>query len=163
MGINRKRRSRPAQLCTPCRSAGWTVSTGCTAGGLDGGGTGSWSCCTGAFGDGQQAENSYGWDQLADNANFVVAYPDGVGHTWNAHGCSAPAAQEYIDDVGYITTMVGEISAAMPIDHSRVYATGISNGGIMSYALACNGRIFAAIGGTGHRTRPLPRPAPRRR
>jgi len=100
----------------------------------------------GAFGDGQQAENSYGWDQLADNANFVVAYPDGVGHTWNAHGCCGTAAQEYIDDVGFITTMVGEISAAMPIDQSRVYATGISNGGIMTYALACNSGIFAAIG-----------------
>jgi polyhydroxybutyrate depolymerase len=100
----------------------------------------------GAFGDGQQAENSYGWDQLADNAKFVVAYPDGVGHTWNAHGCCGTAEQENIDDVGFITTMVGEISAAMPIDQSRVYATGISNGGIMTYALACNSGIFAAIG-----------------
>ena len=42
--------------------------------------------------------------------------------------------------------MVGQISADLPIDKSRVYATGISNGGIMSYALACNTGIFAAIG-----------------
>jgi polyhydroxybutyrate depolymerase len=100
----------------------------------------------GAFGDGQQAETSYGWDQLADTAKFVVAYPDGIGATWNAHGCCGKAAQENIDDLGFITTMVGEISAAMPIDPSRVYATGISNGGIMTYALACNSGIFAAIG-----------------
>lgn len=100
----------------------------------------------GAFGDGQQAENSYGWDQLADSAKFVVAYPDGVGQTWNAHGCCGKAAAENIDDVGFITAMVGQISAAMPIDPSRVYVTGISNGGIMSYALACNSGIFAAIG-----------------
>ena len=100
----------------------------------------------GAFGDGQQAENSYGWDQLADSAKFVVAYPDGVGHTWNAHGCCGTAEQENIDDVGFITAMVGEVSTSLPIDAARVYATGISNGGIMTYALACNSGIFAAIG-----------------
>jgi polyhydroxybutyrate depolymerase len=100
----------------------------------------------GAFGDAEQAENSYGWDQLADSAKFVVAYPDGVGQTWNAHGCCGKAAGENLDDLGFITTMVGEISADLPIDKSRVYATGISNGGIMTYALACNSGIFAAIG-----------------
>jgi polyhydroxybutyrate depolymerase len=100
----------------------------------------------GAFGDAEQAENSYGWDALADSAKFVVAYPDGIGQTWNAHGCCGKAERENIDDVGFITTMVGEIEAALPIDKSRVYLTGISNGGIMSYALACNSGIFAAIG-----------------
>lgn len=100
----------------------------------------------GGFGDGEQAENSYGWDELADSAKFIVAYPDGIGHAWNAHGCCGKAEQENIDDVGFITTIVGEISAAQPIDQARVYVTGISNGGIMAYALACNSGIFAAIG-----------------
>jgi polyhydroxybutyrate depolymerase len=100
----------------------------------------------GATGTGQQAENSYGWDQLADSAKFVVAYPDGIGRSWNGHGCCAKAMRENIDDVGFITAMVGQISADLPIDKSRVYAAGISNGGIMSYALACNSGIFAAIG-----------------
>jgi polyhydroxybutyrate depolymerase len=115
----------------------------------------------GAFGDGEQAENSYGWDQLADSGKFVVAYPDGIGHTWNAHGCCGKAEQENIDDVGFITTMVGEISAALPIDQSRIYATGISNGGIMSYALACNSGIFAAIGpDSATQLDPCPAPHP---
>ena len=115
----------------------------------------------GAFGDGEQAENSYGWDQLADSTKFVVAYPDGIGHTWNAHGCCGKAEQENIDDVGFITTMVGEISAALPIDQSRIYATGISNGGIMSYALACNSGIFAAIGpDSATQLDPCPAPHP---
>ena len=100
----------------------------------------------GATGTGEQAENSYGWDQLADSAHFVVAYPDGVGRSWNGHGCCSKAMRENIDDVGFITAMVGQISADLPIDKSRVYAAGISNGGIMSYALACNTSIFAAIG-----------------
>jgi polyhydroxybutyrate depolymerase len=100
----------------------------------------------GAFGDGEQAENDYGWDALADSAKFVVAYPNGVGATWNGHGCCGKSERENIDDVGFITTMVGQISAGLPIDKARVYATGISNGGIMSYALACNSAMFAAIG-----------------
>jgi polyhydroxybutyrate depolymerase len=100
----------------------------------------------GATGTGEQAEKSYGWDQLADSAHFVVAYPDGVGHSWNGHGCCGKAMREKIDDVGFITAMVGQISADLPIDKSRVYATGISNGGILSYALACNSGMFAAIG-----------------
>jgi polyhydroxybutyrate depolymerase len=100
----------------------------------------------GASGTGEQAEKSYGWDQLADSAQFVVAYPDGVGHTWNGHGCCGKAMRENVDDVGFITAMVGQISAGLPIDKSRVYAAGFSNGGIMSYTLACNTGIFAAIG-----------------
>jgi polyhydroxybutyrate depolymerase len=100
----------------------------------------------GATGSGEQAEKSYGWDQLADSAKFVIAYPDGIGRSWNGHGCCGKAARENIDDVGFITAMVGQIGADLPIDKSRVYAAGISNGGIMSYALACNSGIFAAIG-----------------
>lgn len=100
----------------------------------------------GAFGDGEQAETSYGWDQLADSAKFVVAYPDGVGQTWNGHGCCGKAVQENIDDVGFITAMIGQISTDLPIDKARVYAAGISNGGIMTFALACSSSVFAAIG-----------------
>src|SRR5277367_1445971 len=100
----------------------------------------------GATGTGEQAENSYGWDPLADSAKFVVAYPDGVGRAWNGHGCCGQPARENIDDVGFITAMVGQISATTAIDKSRVYATGMSNGGIMSYTLACNTGTFAAIG-----------------
>jgi polyhydroxybutyrate depolymerase len=100
----------------------------------------------GVTGNAEQAENSYGWDPLADSAKFIVAYPDGVGRAWNGHGCCGQAARENIDDVGFITAMVGKISAVTAIDKSRVYVAGMSNGGIMSYTLACNSAIFAAIG-----------------
>ena len=43
----------------------------------------------GGFGSVQQAERAYGWDQLADDAKFVVAYPDGVGRAWNVGPDSA--------------------------------------------------------------------------
>jgi polyhydroxybutyrate depolymerase len=115
----------------------------------------------GATGDGQQAERSYGWDQLADSAKFVMAYPDGIGRSWNGHGCCAKAMRENVDDVGFITAMVGQISAGVPIDKRRVYAAGISNGGIMAYALACNTGMFAAIGAdSATQMDPCPAPHP---
>jgi polyhydroxybutyrate depolymerase len=100
----------------------------------------------GGFGSAEQAERTYGWNQVADAQKFVVAYPDGIGRAWNVHGCCGRAAGQSIDDVGFISAMVGDIGRGVDIDSSRTYATGISNGGMMSYALACNSDMFAAIG-----------------
>jgi polyhydroxybutyrate depolymerase len=101
----------------------------------------------GGFGSGTQAEQYYGWDQEADHNGFVVVYPDGLNHAWNTGGgcCGTPAKQN-TDDVGFIKTMVAAIQGEVPIDPARIYATGISNGGIMAYRLACDTDLFAAIG-----------------
>jgi polyhydroxybutyrate depolymerase len=101
----------------------------------------------GGFGSGEQAERAYGWDQLADSAKFVIAYPDGLNRAWNAGGgCCGRPAREGIDDVAFITAAVADIGRNVGIDPARVYVTGISNGGNMSYTLACNTAVFAAIG-----------------
>ena len=44
----------------------------------------------GGYGSGGQAEQAYGWDALADRHCFLVAYPDGVGRSWNAGWCCGP-------------------------------------------------------------------------
>jgi polyhydroxybutyrate depolymerase len=101
----------------------------------------------GGFGSARQAERAYGWDQMADSAKFVVAYPDGEGRAWNTNGgCCGRPGRENIDDVGFITAVVADVSANIGVDANRVHATGISNGGMMAYALACNTGTFAAIG-----------------
>jgi polyhydroxybutyrate depolymerase len=102
----------------------------------------------GWYGSAEGAERSYGWDQLADSAKFVAVYPDGVKRAWNVNGggCCGRPAQENIDDVGFISAVVANVAKNIGIDTSRVYATGMSNGGIMSYTLACNTTLFAAIG-----------------
>ena len=101
----------------------------------------------GGFGSAQQAERAYGWDQLADGAKFVVAYPDGVGRAWNVNGgCCGRPGRQGIDDVGFVTAVANEVAANVNVDRSRLYATGISNGGMLAYALACNTSTFAAIG-----------------
>lgn len=102
----------------------------------------------GGFASAAQAERAYRWDELADSAKFVVAYPDGLNRAWNTNGgnCCGPSAREGVDDIGFITAAVADIARNIGIDPSHVYATGISNGGIMSYTLACNTGVFAAIG-----------------
>jgi polyhydroxybutyrate depolymerase len=102
----------------------------------------------GGFGSAAQAERSYGWDRLADSSKFVVAYPDGLNRAWNVNGggCCGRPAKESIDDVGFITAAVADIGRNVSIDASRVYAAGMSNGGMLSYTLACDTTLFAAIG-----------------
>ena len=99
----------------------------------------------GGFGNGAQAEHSYHWDTEADKGHFLVAYPDGQGRAWNAGGCCGNPAQSNLDDVGFITAMVGAIEQQLTIDPARVYVTGMSNGAMMSLRLACETDIFAAI------------------
>src|ERR1700753_4373457 len=47
----------------------------------------------GGFGNAEQAERSYGWDQLADSSKFVVVYPDGVRRAWNVNGGGRPGTR----------------------------------------------------------------------
>jgi polyhydroxybutyrate depolymerase len=116
----------------------------------------------GGLGSGRQAQSSYGWDAQADREGFVVAYPDGVGRSWAVSAdCCGPPAAAGVDDVGFITRMVATISAVVPVDPARIYATGMSNGGMLAYRLACETTIFAAIGPTAATLLgPCPSPAP---
>jgi polyhydroxybutyrate depolymerase len=102
----------------------------------------------GVTGSAEQAESSSGWDELADSNRFVVAYPDGVSRAWNVNGggCCGRPQREGVDDVAFIGAVVADIVRNVSINASRIYATGMSNGGIMSYTLACHTGIFAAIG-----------------
>ena len=102
----------------------------------------------GGFGTADYAERNYGWDQLADSQKFVVAYPDGVVRAWNVNGagCCGKPAHQGIDDVAFISAAVADVAKNVSINPSHVYATGMSNGGMMSYTLACDSALFAAIG-----------------
>jgi polyhydroxybutyrate depolymerase len=102
----------------------------------------------GGFGSGSQAQNSYGWDEQADRQGFVVAYPDGIGHSWNAGGiCCGPALRKNIDDLGFLSRLIDAVSKSENIDPRRVYLAGMSNGAAMAYRYACEGTYpVAAIG-----------------
>ncbi len=99
----------------------------------------------GGFGNAQQAENSYGWDEQADKSGFIVAYPDGTSRAWNAGTCCGLPAATHVDDVGFVVDAVKSLEADSAIDSSRVYATGMSNGAMLAYRLACETDVFAAV------------------
>lgn len=86
----------------------------------------------------------------ADTSGFIVVYPEGVkfagNRTWNAGGCCAPATALNIDDVGFVNSLLNNLFVNRPIDTTRVYATGFSNGSLLCYRLANQlTRRFAAI------------------
>jgi polyhydroxybutyrate depolymerase len=82
-----------------------------------------------------------GFNKLADKDSFIVVYPDGVEKNWNDgrmdDETNDRAHRENIDDVGFISTLIDFMISNYNTDPRRVYVTGISNGAIMSYRLAC--------------------------
>jgi polyhydroxybutyrate depolymerase len=96
-------------------------------------------------GGGGNAEgfNAYaGLDSLADRERFLVVYPNGTGVlpnrllTFNGGGCCGYAADRNVDDVGFTMGVLEDLARRTPVDRTRVYATGHSNGAIMAYRLA---------------------------
>ena len=110
-----------------------------------------------------------GLNQKADEAGFVIVYPNGTGRfssfTWNGGNCCGSAMQKNVDDVGFISAVLDDLLATYRIDRRRVYATGISNGANMAYRLAAelSGRIAAiapVAGSVGTEINQLKRPVP---
>ena len=81
-----------------------------------------------------------GFDALADRERFVVAYPQGVGKSWNdgRHDLRSAAAREDVVDVGFLRDLIAELARWYPVDRRRVFAAGMSNGGMMAMRLACS-------------------------
>lgn len=99
--------------------------------------------------DGQEMVRITGFNAQADASGFLVAYPTGSGRkpAWNGGGCCGEAAQQEVDDVGFVRLLIDEIAKSYAIDRKRVYATGFSNGAIFVYRLACElADQIAAIG-----------------
>jgi len=93
----------------------------------------------------EQEQSLSGWQAKADEVGFLVAYPDGLGNSWNAGVCCGSAAADDEDDVGFVRAMVAAIQAEAPIAMDRLYVTGLSNGGAMTHRLACEASdLFAA-------------------
>lgn len=90
---------------------------------------------------------------IADTAGFLVVHPNGTPDNfnimhWNTFGTSN------VDDVGFLSALIDTLSANFNIHSDRVYSTGMSNGGFMSFSLACSlsDRIAAIASVTGSMT-----------
>lgn len=83
---------------------------------------------------GRQMERFTSFDAVAAREQFVVVYPDAIDHHWND---GRPELDTGIDDVGFIAALIDEVARDHAIDRSRVYVTGASNGGMMTYRIGC--------------------------
>lgn len=101
----------------------------------------------------------YGLVAQSEQSGWVVVFPNGDSRwpggslaTWNAGLCCGLARDRGSDDVGFLRAVVAEVQRRVDIDSRRVFATGMSNGGMMSYRLACEApdvfRAIAAVAGT---------------
>jgi polyhydroxybutyrate depolymerase len=97
----------------------------------------------GGTGWGDQFATTNHVEGLAESNGFIVVHPDGVkvvggrGGVWNGGVCCGVAARQDVDDVKFIEAVIDRIGDGFDIDPHRVFAFGHSNGGIMSYRLAC--------------------------
>ena len=84
---------------------------------------------------------SSGLSTKADEAGFIVVFPNGTGKgnpllVWNSGGFNKQYAERLPDDVAFVRAILDELPKLVNVDPKRVYATGISNGGMMCYRLA---------------------------
>jgi polyhydroxybutyrate depolymerase len=107
----------------------------------------------GGTGNAENAIRMTGFNDVADRGGFVAVYPNGTGPlrgdrllTWNGGNCCGYAQANDVDDVGFVRHVVTDLQSQLPVDAKRIYATGMSNGAILSHRLACQAAdLFAAV------------------
>ena len=101
----------------------------------------------------------YGLVSQSEASGWIVVFPNGFSRlpggrlaTWNAGICCGAARDRGSDDVGFLRAVVADVQRRLNVDPKRVFATGMSNGGMMSYRLACEAsdvfRAIASVAGT---------------
>jgi polyhydroxybutyrate depolymerase len=109
--------------------------------------------------DHQASDLHYGLISKSESAAFIAVFPNGYSKlpsgkfaTWNAGNCCADARDRQVDDVGFVRQLLDQLSSQLNIDGKRIYATGMSNGAMMAYRLACEMpdrfAAIAAVAGT---------------
>ncbi len=91
----------------------------------------------GGGGNPEQFARDSQFSQKADREGFIVIYPRGTGTlpTWDAIHCCGEAFDDKVDDVAFVRALIDEMVSTRQADPKRIYATGHSNGGMMSYRL----------------------------
>lgn len=98
-------------------------------------------CFHGGGSNARQQMAFCGLNRKSESAGFIAVYPNGTGNlkrvlTWNSGNCCGYAARRQVDDVAFVDALLDELDKLVKVDAKRVYATGMSNGGMMSYTLA---------------------------
>ena len=126
----------------------------------------------------QEAQS--GMDASSDRDGYLVAYPNGTRfakdltpdpiagdaqYGFDAGACCGDPSAQHVDDVDFLRAVISDVAAHTPVDRRRVYVTGMSNGGMMAYAMAAGAATdIAAIASVAgqveqpaiHPARPVP-------
>lgn len=99
----------------------------------------------GRLGQGSGEERLSHLDKVGDAHGFLVVYPDGLDRSWADGRGGTPSDRKNVDDVKFLSNLIDQLEREYRIDTTRIYGTGMSNGGFMSGRLACelSGRIAA--------------------
>ena len=116
----------------------------------------------GGGGSAPQALNSYPLAELTDREGAILVAPNGTGparreimRTWNVEFGFGQAQRNHIDDTGFLRELILHLEETLKVDCSRVYLTGLSNGGILCHWMAARNSdlirgiapVVATVGG----------------
>lgn len=115
----------------------------------------------------QASERFYHQVSAAEKYGYIVVFPNGYSRlpggkfaTWNAGLCCGAAVKKQSDDVAVIRAIIEDMQQRAQVDAKRIFVDGMSNGGMMSYRLACelSGTVsaIAAVAGTDNTQRCQP-------
>ncbi len=97
----------------------------------------------GGGGNAEEGERTVNLRATAESRGFILVRPEGYDRsglglrTWNAGACCSGAVRDGVDHVAAVRAILDRVESEWRIDADRVYATGHSNGGMLSYRLAC--------------------------
>jgi len=113
--------------------------------------------------DFQADDSKYKLIGKSEAAGFIAVFPNGYSRfpsgilaTWNAGACCGAAQNNDVDDVGFVREVIHRVERQASIDPRRIFATGMSNGAMMSWRLACEApeiRAIAPVEGTDNTAR----------
>jgi polyhydroxybutyrate depolymerase len=117
--------------------------------------------------DFQADDSKYRLISKSEEAGFIAVFPNGYSRmpsgilaTWNAGSCCGGAQKNNVDDVGFLREVIQRVERHANVDRSRVFVTGMSNGALMSWRMACEAsdlvRGIAPVEGTDNTAHCMP-------
>ncbi len=92
--------------------------------------------------NGRSMRRIFGLDEIAEQDRFAVVYPDAIGRHWND---GRDGRNEDVDDVRFLRNLADHLVRKGVADPARLYLVGVSNGGMLTYRMACQSPgVFAA-------------------
>ena len=112
--------------------------------------------------DFQADDSKYKLISKSESAGFIAVFPNGYSRfggmlaTWNAGACCGSAKKNDVDDVGFLREVIQRVERQANINRNQVFMTGMSNGALMSWRMACEAsnliRAIAPVEGTDNTT-----------